>query len=920
MIKYKASILNEWDQNFFNKKIQKNSKKNNKKKRVIVKYKWKVKDESVNKIKSIKSSKIKKRYKHVNAVALEVDEKDIEMIKADINVSEVYEDFRVHTLLNESSQQIDANQVHIEWVTWKNVNVCIIDTGIDKSHPALSQPVAEYDFVNNDNDASDDNGHWTHVAWIIASKDETYKWISSDASLMIAKSLDSEGSWWSSDIISGVEWCMNAWADVINLSLGWWAYNSDCDSELLAQVSNSAVEQGIVVVAASWNDWYANAISAPACASKVMAIGAVDKNDWRTSYWNEGSELDVVAPWSNIVSVQLGGGFVAKWGTSMATPHSAWVVALLLESNWLLNPTNIRDILRDSAVDLWTTWFDTIYWYWRIDALWAYQDTLIPTTNPEEIFFEDFQSWLWNNWNESNEFDWTTEKPAERQVPWKSSSNLVAHADRCSSSKGCIMTLKNSIDLTSFESVNLDFWRYIDKWLDSWEFLKVEAFDWNSWNEIFYWTHWQGDDDIWHQESIDLSAYLVSNFNLRFTSRESSSREKTELDDILITWITSTWNKTPIANAGQDQIVNDSDWTLEETVILDWTASNDPDGSITNYEWKDWIDILWNTATLNTSLSVGVHTVELTVTDNEGVQNTDSVVITINANNSPTANAGQDQNIMDSDDNGTEQVTLDGNSSSDTDWTITSYVWKEGATIIWTWAIISHNFTIWTHTITLVATDNWNAIDSDKVIITINPYINQAPTSNAWDDQSILLGQTANFNASLSNDPDWNIVSYNWNFGDGSTATWVEVSHVYQSAWNFIATLIVVDNWGLSSTDTVNVIVSEESQIDIQITSILTKDIKPRDRYEVKAYILNNETQSQDIIAQIEILDPNWNPVSWKGLSDKNASISWWDTKEIKWRNITPRSSILGTYTANVTVLQSWEVLDSSSKTFVMYK
>jgi hypothetical protein len=153
---------------------------------------------------------------------------------------------------------------------------------------------------------------------------------------------------------------------------------------------------------------------------------------------------------------------------------------------------------------------------------------------PSDIFFDNLQSGF-GKWTESNEFDWNMEKPSERNISGYPSTNTVAHADECTSAVGCILTMKNPIDLIPYGSATLTFWRYVDNDLDAGEFLKVEAYDGTTWNTIFTWTNGAGADDIWRKETVDLTSYLgTSNFNLRFISKESNYLEATEIDDVLI--------------------------------------------------------------------------------------------------------------------------------------------------------------------------------------------------------------------------------------------------------------------------------------------------------------------------------------------------------------------------------------------------
>jgi hypothetical protein len=92
-----------------------------------------------------------------------------------------------------------------------------------------------------------------------------------------------------------------------------------------------------------------------------------------------------------------------------------------------------------------------------------------------------------------------------------------------------------------------------------------------------------------------------------------------------------TQNQAPEADAGDDQTVTDSDNTGSETITLNATDSSDADGTIEKYEWHEADTLLGNEATLSTELPVGVHTITLTVTDNHGVADSDTVTITVEA-------------------------------------------------------------------------------------------------------------------------------------------------------------------------------------------------------------------------------------------------------------------------------------------------
>lgn len=152
-----------------------------------------------------------------------------------------------------------------------------------------------------------------------------------------------------------------------------------------------------------------------------------------------------------------------------------------------------------------------------------------------KIFFDDFQTGNFGTkWVESNELDWNVAGYIEKNVPEYPSNNKVARANACTSSGGCILTLNNAVDLTTYTNPKLKFWRYVDNDLDSGEFLKVEVYDGVNWIQIFNWTDGAGDDDTWHKEIVDLTAYLNTQFKVRFTTKMSSSAEDTQIDNVSI--------------------------------------------------------------------------------------------------------------------------------------------------------------------------------------------------------------------------------------------------------------------------------------------------------------------------------------------------------------------------------------------------
>lgn len=343
-------------------------------KRVIILYNDDVTEQNVDDLKK-KGSKIKNKHRIIPAISAFVEEDEIANIKLDASVKDVVEDELVFSLLSVSVPQIKADQVHSLGGTGSGVKVCIIDTGVDDTHPGLNPLVAEHDFVDDDNDATDEHGHGTWVAGMVASIDPNLIGVAPGASLMAARVLGPTGSGFSSDVVAGIEWCVNNGADIITMSLGG-APNFDepCeDTQITARAGNIASDLGVVVFAASGNNFHKTKIVAPACGSKIIAVGAIDENDGLVDFSNQGVLLDLVAPGSGITSLNYKGGFKVGSGTSASTPHVAAVGALVLGRNSLFTPLQVKNILTDTSLDLGAPGFDTVFGFGRVDALAAYE-------------------------------------------------------------------------------------------------------------------------------------------------------------------------------------------------------------------------------------------------------------------------------------------------------------------------------------------------------------------------------------------------------------------------------------------------------------------------------------------------------------------------------------------------------------------
>ena len=240
------------------------------------------------------------------------------------------------------------------------VLAAVIDTGIDLSHPEFAGRIQyQYDFADNDSTASDDYGHGTHVAGIIAAASDNGAGgtgIAPKVNLLIADVF----KWWTingeqtfgastTHIIEGVNYAVANGADVINMSLGGIAYNATYEAAV-----NNAVASGVVIVAAAGNS-NTNAAQYPSDYSGPISVIATDSNNNRASFSNYGDEKDISAPGVNIWNTFLSGTYANLGGTSMASPVVAGVVALMLSKNPGLTPAQVKDILYSTATDVTST-------------------------------------------------------------------------------------------------------------------------------------------------------------------------------------------------------------------------------------------------------------------------------------------------------------------------------------------------------------------------------------------------------------------------------------------------------------------------------------------------------------------------------------------------------------------------------------
>jgi serine protease len=303
------------------------------------------------------------------------------------------------------SKQWNLRSINIEsaWNESKGngVIVAVIDTGISKV-PDLNQTkfVEGYDFVNDQVDASDDNGHGTHVAGTIAQSTNNnfgVAGIAYEAKLMPLKVLSAAGGGTVTDIAEAIRFAADQGAHVINMSLG-----GGGDAAVMREAIAYAHNKGVVIVAAAGNA-NTNSASYPSRYPNVIAVSALDAAGVKAPYSNFGAGVDISAPGGSTATGAAGGilqntinpqtgesTFAAFQGTSMASPHVAGVAALV-KSVGIQNPDQIADILKRSARAIKGDELNH-FGAGQLDA-----DAAVKLAQQENLDVKDFFRWLRNN-------------------------------------------------------------------------------------------------------------------------------------------------------------------------------------------------------------------------------------------------------------------------------------------------------------------------------------------------------------------------------------------------------------------------------------------------------------------------------------------------------------------------------------------
>ncbi|MCL8252544.1 S8 family serine peptidase [Aeromicrobium fastidiosum] len=252
----------------------------------------------------------------------------------------------------------------------RGVVVAVVDTGVQADHPDLKGRVLKgRDFVEDDRNAADRNGHGTHVAGVIAAKAGNKRGIAGlapQSRILPVRVLNSAGAGNTVDASRGIVWAVNKGADVINLSFA----GKDLDVQMQKAV-RYAVRKGVVVVAAAGNQGCSGPTTYPAALPGVIGVAATNRYDRVAPFSTCGPAVDVSAPGVSIRSTMIkrpsmglpcryGQSYCLMSGTSMASPHVAAAAAIVIaRTRHRLGAAAVGDLLTTRATDIGAPGYDT---------------------------------------------------------------------------------------------------------------------------------------------------------------------------------------------------------------------------------------------------------------------------------------------------------------------------------------------------------------------------------------------------------------------------------------------------------------------------------------------------------------------------------------------------------------------------------
>lgn len=725
-----------------------------------------------------------------------------------------------------------------------SVVVAVIDTGVDYTHPDLAanvwtnpgeipgngldddgngyvDDVYGYDFYNFDANPMDDHGHGTHVAGTIAAVGNNGVGVAGvtwNARIMAVKFLGGGGGGSTSGAISAVLYAANMGAKVLNNSWGGGGF-----SQALLDAIRTADQAGALFVAAAGNNG-TNNDTAPHYPSNydapnVVSVAATDHNDLRAGFSNFGAQsVDLGAPGASIFSTvpptgsaccSNPSGYMYLSGTSMATPHVAGAAALLMSRFPGSNHYQARDRLLSMAQPIPALAGITVTGG-RLNVLAAMEpDDIAPAAVFDLISTEVRSRRVTLRWSATGDDGfagsaWTydlryaqvpiteanfaqatpvsgTPKPAAPgtpetfQVTGLNPNSDYFFALRVRDNVGNASPLSNLVGVRTSPVITI-FQDNMESGAGNWTIAGSNGV---------------GGPALWHlsthRANSPSTAFYYgrpTTFNYDTGARNFGSITSAPISLVGVTGsalsfahFLQTENLSPYDSARvQISVDNGATWTDIYVTSLSTNGMVTRTADLSTYDN--------NTIRLRFSFD----TVDGLFNAFEGWVVDDVVVSGEPQNSPPTANPGGPYSGYRN-----QSVTFSGHMSSDPNGDPLTYAWDFGDGTSGTGVAPTHAYTAYgSYTVTLVVNDG--VYNSAPVSTTVTIF-NRSPSANPGGPYSGYRNQAIAFNGAGSSDPDGDPLTYEWDFGDGTSGTGPTPTHAYAASGTYNVRLLVHDGY-----------------------------------------------------------------------------------------------------------------------------
>ncbi len=753
--------------------------------------------------------------KHVYTTALKgaafaIADAAAQALKADASVMSVEQDqtVRISTTQANPTWGIDRidqrnrplSNSYTYGLTGNGVTVYIIDTGINFTHTEYSgRAFTGTDIVTPGGTAVDCNGHGSHVSGTVGGS--TYG-VAKNVRLVAVRVLDCAGSGTVSGVIAGVDWVtQNATRpSAANMSLG------GGFSSTLNQAVENSIGAGITYAIAAGNSAGNACNESPSSAPSAITVGATDINDGFASFSNFGSCVDINAPGVGITSAWIGSNSATNTisGTSMAAPHVAGAAALYLQAFPSATPAQVRTALTSNATPN------------VISGVPAATPNLLVYTGflatPPVANFTQSCTALSCNFDGSS----TTALPSAT-YSWTfgdattGAGRTVNHVYAAAGTYAITLTVTDvngssnkagSVTVTSGGGNQPPVARFTvtcpsqtlsctADGSSSSDDVRVVSYTWN-WGD--------GSPSQTHGVPVMPKTYATAGtYTVTLTVTDGGGLTNTTNRPVTVP--TGVANQPPVATITAP--ANGSSFTQGANVSFVGSGADPEDGTLTgaSLTWTSSIDGVIGTGTtfITNTLSAGTHTIVLTAKDAQGATGAASLIITITAvgNQPPTARFTVNCPSL------TLSCTADGSSSSD-DVRVVSYTWNWGdGTPSQTHGVPVMPKTYaaaGTYTVTLTVTDGGGLTNTTSKQVTVSTTPTNQPPVARFTVTCAGLSCTADGSSSTD---DVRVVSYTWNWGNGSPSQTHGVPvmpNTYAAGGTYTVTLTVTDAGGLTDT------------------------------------------------------------------------------------------------------------------------